>query len=333
MQISVDTTQESPAKLRLISKLFVDYAALAEAEDAQAAAEYPKIPQAHTHTGAPVIVGDTTLVGRAIADHKDITQVYIADGLGVDRSVLVGVTPLIKEPDPAVVFAKPAVPGGTVIPFPLPVPPIPAVTPVATPAVSGTNVSAPAAGSPVITANPTDTNVSSGGTVELDGANIPWDVRIHQASKGKKVDGTWKLKKGLDPTLAATITAELKARGLPAAVLAQTVTVPPTLPTPVPLPVAPGASASVQPVGANGPALPVANGALPLPTPPAVGGLPLSPIGRFQAMMKKISAGLAAKTITQDMVSAAHINLGMPQLQLAVTRPDMIPQIDAALGL
>lgn len=50
-------------------------------------------------------------------------------------------------------------------------------------------------------------------------------------------------------------------------------------------------------------------------------------------MMKKISAGLAAKTITQDMVSAAHINLGMPQLQLAVTRPDMIPQIEAALGL
>lgn len=42
---------------------------------------------------------------------------------------------------------------------------------------------------------------------------MPWDARIHQSGKGKKKDGTWKLKKGIDPTIVAQITQELHAAG------------------------------------------------------------------------------------------------------------------------
>jgi hypothetical protein len=52
-------------------------------------------------------------------------------------------------------------------------------------------------------------------------------------------------------------------------------------------------------------------------------------------MMGKISAGLAAKTITQAQVTEAHKSPGiqLEQLQQAVLFPDKIPLIEAALGL
>lgn len=45
---------------------------------------------------------------------------------------------------------------------------------------------------------------------DLDKNGIPWDGRIHASSKAKIADGSWRTKRGVDETLLATVTAELK---------------------------------------------------------------------------------------------------------------------------
>lgn len=49
-------------------------------------------------------------------------------------------------------------------------------------------------------------------TTEYDKSGLPWDVRIHNKKRTKKQDGTWKLIKGLDPTVAQQVIQELSAR-------------------------------------------------------------------------------------------------------------------------
>lgn len=46
---------------------------------------------------------------------------------------------------------------------------------------------------------------------ELDVNGIPWDERIHAGTKVKNGDGSWRNKRGADPALIASVTAELKA--------------------------------------------------------------------------------------------------------------------------
>ena len=46
--------------------------------------------------------------------------------------------------------------------------------------------------------------------IETDSSGLPWDGRIHAATKTKKVDGTWKAKKGADAAVIAQVEAELR---------------------------------------------------------------------------------------------------------------------------
>ena len=46
---------------------------------------------------------------------------------------------------------------------------------------------------------------------ELDKEGIPWDARIHGKAKNKNKDGTWRLTKGIDKDMVATVKAELLA--------------------------------------------------------------------------------------------------------------------------
>lgn len=48
------------------------------------------------------------------------------------------------------------------------------------------------------------------GASNLDTNGIPWDARIHAATKTKCKDGSWKNKPGVDAALLASVTAELK---------------------------------------------------------------------------------------------------------------------------
>ncbi len=66
-------------------------------------------------------------------------------------------------------------------------------------------------------------------TGERDSEGTPWDERIHQVGKGKLVNGTWKLKKGIDKDYAAIILAEIKGK-LPASVVIERIDAPPPVP-------------------------------------------------------------------------------------------------------
>ncbi len=54
--------------------------------------------------------------------------------------------------------------------------------------------------------------------VQLDSEGLPWDARIHTPAKTKVANGTWKLKRGADPTEVSTVRDELKGlMAIPAA--------------------------------------------------------------------------------------------------------------------
>ena len=258
--------------------------------------------------------------------------------------------PLDKQPDmlsAEVIFGKQTVPQGTsnVLPFPG-APSLPAVNTAVLPAlpVVATSVADVSAAASVNPAQGATLPAVPSATVELDSAGLPWDARIHQTNRNKKADGTWMLKRGLDKTLAATVLAELVAAKLsvvkdygpsphgvpsvphipPAAPAAGPVTLPPVS---LPLPPVPGTVGlpvlPTLPPAPSDASLPVESGGAVAPTP----------VERFRAMMVKIGAALGAQTVTQEQVVQAHTNLGLTQLQLAITKPELIPEIETVLGL
>lgn len=325
-QLMIDTAAESAESLRLLAVLLTSYAGIKDAEGS-------------LDRSAGLGIGQTAQAALAARAHTVTTDTLRAEGF-------VAAADRIEYPEP--------VPQGTnVIPFPAGLPSLPAlpsvVTAVEKPADStaqsaaGANTVASAGQSAQGATLP---NVP-GATVELDAAGIPWDERIHQSNRNKKADNTWMLKRGLDKTLAATVLAELAA-----AKLANFIPPVSTATGPIPGTGSPAAPVTLPPVGLPLPPPPVglATGQVvlaTLPPPPNSAALPalpngvpaqlpaaaLTPVQRFSAMMVKINAAKAVGVIDQSMIDEAHRALDLPQLQLAITQPDKIPMIEAALGL
>jgi len=146
---------------------------------------------------------------------------------------------------------------------------------------------------------------------EYDSAGIPWDARIHQTAKGKKTDATWKLKKGLDPSIATAVMAELR-NVTPAAVAP---------PPPATAPVAPPPPATdTSSIAA-------------VPGTPAQGS-----VTAFRELMQKITANTNTGKLTNDEVDAALKSVNLPPRQLIslVQNPDKVggvaAYIDAVLA-
>ena len=47
--------------------------------------------------------------------------------------------------------------------------------------------------------------------VDLDAQGLPWDARIHAATKSKVADGSWRALRGVDPAIVPVVEAELRA--------------------------------------------------------------------------------------------------------------------------
>ncbi len=155
--------------------------------------------------------------------------------------------------------------------------------------------------------------------IDVDAAGMPWDGRIHSSSKAKVADGTWRQKRNLDPALLSSVTAELKqTMGLGVAV------------APPPPPFAASVAPPAPPASSTPPAPPI-------PTPPPSAGVAptASPSSGnpFLALMKHVTAGFAAKSITQEMINAAVQGVGLPSLPMLVNQPDKIPAVAAELGI
>jgi hypothetical protein len=142
--------------------------------------------------------------------------------------------------------------------------------------------------------------------VELDADGLPWDARINADSRGTVKDGTWRLKKQLDPAFLESVKTELRAAMAAA-------TVPPAPPAATVPPAPPAATVPPAPPAATVPAAPQAD------SEPA----PLSFAGFIQAITKRQVAG----TLTVQEVNQVCARYGLATMALLNSRPDLIPAI------
>ena len=123
--------------------------------------------------------------------------------------------------------------------------------------------------------------------VPLDKRGLPWDHRIHSSSKAVNADGTWRNKRGVAEDQLATVEAELR---------------------------------SVMAIPAAAVPLPPGPSALP---PPPPGDTAMT----FVKLMPKVTAAVAAGTVTIDHVNAVLKQYGFPHLPALATKPDWVPKI------
>lgn len=214
-----------------------------------------------------------------------------------------------------------------VLPVPLaPGDRIPASTPAG-------NVPPPPAATAPITTTPGPVSLAAPappvGSVDLDKNGLPWDARIHAESKAKVADGSWRMKRNLDPAVKATVEAELRqVMGAPAAPLVAPIA---TIP------------AHAAPVGASSPTItasPVAvvSHLAPVPQPAPVGsmaafGQAVAADSRqtFVALVGRSAAAMAAGKLTQQEVTDCCLQAGVPMLPLLANRLDLVPGVAAVI--
>lgn len=139
--------------------------------------------------------------------------------------------------------------------------------------------------------------------VELDKDGLPWDARIHSESRSKVVAGTWKYKRGVDPRLVEEVEAELRA----------------VMGVSAPEPSAPPVAAPASTPGTT-------------PPPPAAPVEASAPSGMsFPSLMLKISNAVMNGATTQVAVVETVKRCGLPSLPALAARPDLVPQVDAAI--
>jgi len=222
---------------------------------------------------------------------------------------------------------------------------------------------------PVPTAAPNNaspvTTIAAAGPVEYDSSGLPWDGRIHNKKHSKKQDGTWKLIKGLDPTVAQQVIQELSARrvaphaGVSAGVAAMGVTPRPAEPAIVTWnPPPPQVQLPPSPLGFNGsvplPPVPPVPAATMVPPPPpayampgvvpgpaqvgsavvdaAAGAAPGVSVAadEYRQLMNKLTAATRDKQLDPRLVSPVVQKHGAPNL-MALGNPEythLIPTID-----
>lgn len=181
-------------------------------------------------------------------------------------------------PPAAVVFAKPM--GAPPAPPPPPAPPVQQSL--------GAAMAAPAV------------------TAEYDSTGMPWDARIHQTGRGKKKNGEWKIKKGLQDEYVQGVVRELAVQ-TPTA----TVPLPPVAP---PAPPAVAARVDVQ------------------PAPAAPSNKPFMELMQRIMLLQKNAAfgGRTAEGVDQTQARINEIvrQAGAPSLQaLANTMRNLIPDV------
>lgn len=124
------------------------------------------------------------------------------------------------------------------------------------------------------------------GTVDKTG--LPWDERIHAASKAMTDAGVWRKRRNIDVNTAASVEAELRAR-IPAA--AAPFTPPPVAPVAMTAAAFPPGNAPVYTPAA--PPAPVAAAPTYVPPVAPVGGAPID----FGTLMQRIQQGVTAGKI------------------------------------
>jgi hypothetical protein len=178
---------------------------------------------------------------------------------------------------------------------------------------------------------------------ELDSRGYPWDGRIHASNRAKKIDGSWKNRRGVDANMIVAVEAQTKPGA--AAVGA---------PPPVTIPGFPMASPTAQiaavptvsavsafVVGAANlpPVPPVAATALIVPPPPAPMPGNVAPAAAepstidFRGLMVKIQTATSAGKLTTEQVNAALASVGLKPEEMAqlISNGLLVASVNAAI--
>lgn len=151
--------------------------------------------------------------------------------------------------------------------------------------------------------------------IERDINGLPWDARIHTRTRSKTIDGIWKLQRGINLNTVDTVMKEIK----------QVMALPPGKPVPV-APIAPPPT----------PTAPIAPqwGTAPVPiTPVAIDPVNDECPADYNTFIGRISKHIAKGLIGHHQVKAICEQYGVPSLPLVASRPDLIPQIAAAIDI
>lgn len=187
---------------------------------------------------------------------------------------------------------------------PLSIAPVAPPAPISTeaPSASLPNAASAAPIPPVPIAAPQ--SASPAGSVEVDKHGLPWDMRIHASTKTKVADGSWKMKRGTDPAVIATVEAELR----------QLMAVPTA---------APAANWVQLNKTDDNPGIITQSGGWPFPAPAP------APDARqaFVALVGRTSAALQAGKVTQAEVAQCCNEAGIPALPLLANRLDLLPLV------
>lgn len=166
----------------------------------------------------------------------------------------------------------------------------------------------------------------------VDSAGLPWDARIHSEKKTTIANGTWKKKRGVEPTLIATVEAELRALmgvSTPAAAAA-----PPPPPAAAAAPPPPPAA-----TGAAPPPPPAAAAAAAPPPPPAVAAATNAAPASFGTMMAYFTRVTQREKLMtpeqgDDILRAFGLqdpNTGAGSITALISNPSLIPQVWEAM--
>lgn len=337
MQLLIDSTQETPASLRFIAAtlcaLADTYGPPLVLEPEPASINGPSAPIV-LHAHAPAAPIDPRPVETSDPAQMDPAAVFAR------KDVYAGV--IHQNIVPAGTSPDPTLPAVTSIPtapmeyginrgVPVFVPPAPLMTPAtALPAIAA--LAAPSAGAPVA-ANAPAQDTAAAGTVsnDRDKDGLPWDVRIHSETRKTNADGTWRYRRNLDPTVKATVTAELKAQYGGQLTIQTGMVSLPTAPPPPPLvpqaPPAPTASVAPQPPAAP---LPVSDG-VPLGVSNTQQPAVLPALG-FRDFMSAVNKALAAGRLTQDQLTNACKAVNLDGISALASEPGKISLVHSQIA-
>lgn len=317
MQISVDPASLSQEQREAVAGFILAYPGSA-GTCGHAVAEIPAFIHKDTADAGLVEVGKTASTFKAYQP-QEATDVEL-EKLQHDQESTLPAAAFGNIPTGGIAYNDP--PGSDPVAV-FGVPPAPLALSIPPGAGASTVAPPPPANTAPITTTPGVASSVAG--VDLDAKGMPWDNRIHAESKGKIADGTWRKKRNLDPTVLATVEAELcQLMGAPGTPLAPTTA--PIAPTP---PLAPAA-----PVTANLPTAsisPVVAAPLPPAAPPApvVGEVPADARAQFVALVGRASAAIQGQKVTQAEVNQCCVDAGVPALPLLANRLDLVAQVAA----
>ena len=250
----------------------------------------------------------------------------------------VPVQPIYAEPMPVLpIYPNPAATSidTMVTPF-VPTPPTIPMPPVVTPPVAPVPPCPPGSMASVAASKFLVTGVVAG--VKVDGEGLPWDKRIHASTKTfRQSDNTWKLLKGIDPALVASVKAELRAcmaAPAPGVVAALSGSYSPATGHVVGLP-DPRFDGLVE----RDNAVTALITASAVPLPPIVPAPPAPPVVQeavitspatgitFEQFCTWVTGKMAAKELSRPQLEKACADNGITSLPMLQNRPDLVPVI------